>query len=174
MDVMDIVWNWISTNSLVTAELFTALILLIALIVAWRGLNAGSRDRKSSIAMNVCQYYDSVLLLEGRKIFLRIKNWQAEQGIQNSDENFLKTVEYYKYNFPDEFTKLRSLLSFFEIVGWLARRKFCNPKDIHEQIGWEEPWYYWKPFIRKAQKKEEEEQLDSKPTALYGLCLVGK
>jgi len=161
-------WHWIVAHRALIFGLLTPGILLVALIIAIFTLRAMRHDRATSIAMTLSQMYDSGIMFEARLMVKRILIEQENRGIQDIQRSFLNTVDYYKGNYTEEFTKLTAIPAFFDLIGWLVRRRCCDTHAIDEQLDWELPYTLWEGYIRQTQHKKEGEALDDSPSAFYG------
>lgn len=162
--------QWIFDHETLSAGLLTAIVLIVALIVAARQLNAMRRDRATSIALDLRQSYESGLVFQGRSLVNKIVRWYESHGVASHDipEKFANSVTYYKQNYPDDFMKVTSVPALFDIMGWLVRKKCCKAKWVDEQLDWEGHYKIWEPYIRQIQGKAPGEKLNSEAAAFYG------
>lgn len=160
--------TWTYAHEDLTAGLLTAAILLVALIIAKRQLRSMRDDRHASIALNIRRDYDSGTVLEGRRLTLEILNQFESEKINDRPKSFMEIVENYKKSSPEKFMHLTSVPALFDHIGWIVRNKCCEAQTIDEQLPWEKYFDLWEIYIRKIQEKKNKEELDDKPTTMYG------
>ena len=164
-------WDWVITNPELTAGFLTSFLLLLAFFAALMNLRQMSHDRAISLAMKIRETYDSGNILEARSLVYKILREKENLGVQSDkdkNEHFLSVVKDYRINNLEDFVKLIAIPSLFDSIGWLVRKKCCEPKVIDETLDWEKVYELWEPYIREIQNKQPDEKLDNSATAMYG------
>lgn len=161
-------WPWVICHAELAVGFVTSFILISALSGALLTLQAMKHDRTTSLTMNISQIYESGVIFEARNLIRKIAIWQENHNIQDKEDNFFKTIMYYRLNYIDEFMKLESIPALYDMIGWLVRKKCCEPKAIDDQLDWVVHYKLWEPYIRHKQKKKADEELSENANDYYG------
>ena len=157
-------WEWAISNPELAAGCITASVLIAGLFSALWTLHTMRRNRMAEMAMKICEFWDSGVMLEARALHHKITKIKKQ--------DFYRTVRGYKQRNTLSYYKLGTIPSLLEFTGWLAREKCISTKWLDDLLPVEEFYADWEKLIKEAQEKQGKikkgEQPIDKKDAYFG------
>ena len=137
--------------AIAAAATFTAGILLVAVVFAWREVHCIERAREAQLLADVSRRWDEELLRESRQA---VEEYEDGTKLRQALEDLKKKNDKQYY-------VLLRLPDFFEELGLLVNKKCLHPQLAKDMFGTAIKYYYdrYKLTIKYLQEKYQDQTI---------------
>lgn len=138
--------NWILSNPELSAGILTSLVLLAALIFAYRQLRGMAKDRHAQILLALSAQWNSDTMQKARKA--SVKKFQEAQKLEFECPE-AKLAEMMKESMekePEVVIEVMKVADFFEDLGLLVNKKMLHPPELALEVFAGSIIIYWERY----------------------------